>query len=84
MSGIAAHTANSGNSTTARVKSVQVDCPAGKVATGGGGEVSPTDTTLVFLTVSIPRANGWFVKAESAATGTSWRLIAHVVCAASG
>ena len=76
------HLANSGNSNENRIKSVQVNCPAGTVALGGGPEVSPVDTELIFTVSSYPRLGGWFVKAESdAPSGTRWKLIAHVTCA---
>ena len=75
------HTNNSGNRDSVRVKSVQVNCPSGTVPLGGGGEVSPPDNEGVGLVVSIPRGDGWFVKAETFVGTPDWKLIAHVVCA---
>jgi hypothetical protein len=81
LSDYTVHTANSGNSDTVRFKVVQVDCPAGTKALGGGGEPSPTDSEGLALVSSFPRGNGWFVKEEAFANNARWKLIALVTCA---
>ena len=81
VSNYSTHIANSGNADSVRFKVVQVNCPADTKPLGGGGEVSPSDNEGVGLVSSIPRANGWFVKAETFVGTPRWKLIAHVLCA---
>lgn len=58
-----------------------VDCPAGKVGTGGG-YVAPTGAGIdVFI--SAPSSTGWDVRADNR-TGAAQTVTAQVVCASSG
>ena len=82
ISSYSTHVANSGNSTSVRIKSVQVNCPPGTKALGGGGDISPADSEGVGLVATYQRGSGWFVKAETFTGSQSWKLLAHVVCAA--
>ncbi|MFE3553453.1 hypothetical protein ACFXKW_01015 [Streptomyces sp. NPDC059193] len=53
-----------------------VDCPAGTVPTGGGGQ---TTSTLTFITDSIPTSGGWSVGVKNTAD-VSNRASAWVIC----
>lgn len=81
VSNYSTHTNNSGNRDSVRFKEVQVNCPAGTRALGGGGEISPSDNEGVGIVSTFARGNGWFVKAETFVGSPSWKLITHVVCA---
>ena len=64
---------------------VNVSCPAGKLALGGGGSVTnATAGENVSLNQSNPSGTpptGWHVQAEQGSVGTqSWTLTAYVVC----
>lgn len=62
-------------------KSRQAFCPEGKVAIGGGGNITPFGISVA-ITRSIPVSNSWGVAAiETTATNTNWRVTAYVVCA---
>jgi hypothetical protein len=80
----ATNTGGNGN-----VQAVDVSCPAGKVALGGGGQLVTSATALgsqrVVLTESYPNgspANGWHVEwQQTSGTGTvDWNVTAYVVC----
>ena len=79
ISNYSTHTNNSGNRDSVRFKEVQVNCPAGTRALGGGGEISPSDNEGVGIVSTFARGNGWFVKAETFVGSPSWKLITHVV-----
>lgn len=53
-----------------------VNCPAGMVATGGGGQ---TTSTLTFITDSVPSGGGWSVGVKNTAD-VSNRASAWVIC----
>ncbi|MFD9219881.1 hypothetical protein ACFWDI_07615 [Streptomyces sp. NPDC060064] len=53
-----------------------VDCPSGRVPTGGGGT---TSSTLTFLTDSTPTSGGWTVGVKNTATFSA-SARAWVVC----
>jgi hypothetical protein len=70
------------------VKSVQVMCPAGEVALGGGfniGKVEPQPAVSVLLSLPIVQGDrpvGWQVEVvEVGAYGNSWRPVVSAVCA---
>ncbi len=70
------------------VKSVNVMCPAGEVALGGGfniGKVDPQPPVSVLLSLPIVQGDkpvGWTVEAvEVGAYANSWRPVATAVCA---
>lgn len=56
-----------------------VNCPAGMVPTGGGGQ---TGSTLTFITDSLPSSSGWTVGVKNNDTGQSHAASAWVVCTA--
>jgi len=70
-------------------KTITAECPAGKVAIGGGARVLGGEVTTVALTQSAPSTNivsgkttGWFVEAkEIAPEDKEWGVEAHAVCA---
>lgn len=72
-------------------KHVTVDCPEGKVATGGGADLnggksgfSPAEISEVALERTVPLQNleGYQASAdEVTATGANWRVIAYATCA---
>lgn len=67
-----------------RFKAVQINCPAGTVPLGGGGqvEVPSSNDHGVVLVSSYNRNNGWFAQAEAnASVGFDWSVAAHVICA---
>jgi hypothetical protein len=53
-----------------------VDCPAGMVPTGGGGQ---TTSTLAFITDSVPTSGGWSVGVKNT-DNVSARVSAWVIC----
>jgi hypothetical protein len=64
-------------------KAATVQCPAGKVAIGGGAFISPSDGTAV-LTVTEPTTSpaGWQANAaEPTPTASNWKVIAIALCA---
>lgn len=67
-----------------RYKSVQIDCPDGTMALGGGGQVkvpSSNDHGVVLVS-SYNRNDGWFAQAEAnASVDFDWSVAAHVICA---
>jgi hypothetical protein len=77
-----------GNLDSTSLKSVQVMCPAGEIALGGGfniGKVEPTPPVAVLLSLPVldgEKPVGWRVEAvEVAAYANSWRPVVSVVCA---
>ncbi|MDD9381494.1 hypothetical protein M8Z33_33570 [Streptomyces sp. ZAF1911] len=54
-----------------------VNCPAGMVPTGGGGQ---TGSTLTLLTDSLPSPSGWTVGVKNTDTGQTNTASAWVVC----
>ncbi|MGW1776749.1 hypothetical protein [Streptomyces sp. NPDC002104] len=58
-----------------------VNCPAGTVPTGGGGQ---TGSRLTFLTDTLPSPTGWTVGAKNTDTSRSNTASAWVVCTAAG
>lgn len=63
-------------------KDVQVFCPKGFTAVGGGGIIPHgSDTPGVAIYWTGPYRNGWEVAAQDTARGTRpWLLTAQVVC----
>jgi hypothetical protein len=67
---------------------VNVTCPAGQHALGGGGDITNANSTQdVFLDSSIPTGNpptGWHAQAEQSALpvlgNNQWTLTTYVVC----
>jgi hypothetical protein len=71
---------------SANAKSAIAECPAGKVAVGGGARTAGPATVQDVLAVetSYPFSDGsaWHVIAhEQPATGEVWRVEAHAICA---
>ncbi len=67
-----------------RFKAVQINCPAGTMPLGGGGEVNVPSSNDhgVVLVSSFNRNNGWFAQAEAnASVDFDWSVAAHVICA---
>jgi hypothetical protein len=77
VSGLQIYSAESPtNSTT---KSVSVDCPDGKLLTGGGGVISHANRAQI--TSSWPNdANTWTVDALDD-SGDDWSVLAYAICA---
>jgi hypothetical protein len=77
-----------GAETSDRFKQVHADCPAGKVAIGGGAQVVNGDGSHILipevvLDGSSLGANRWFGSAHAVTpTDEDWRLDVQVICAA--
>ena len=66
---------------TTGVVHVEVHCPTGKLATGGGYEVAPASAALsVGVSSNKPTGSGWIVSFESTTFG-AWTFTAYGVCA---
>jgi hypothetical protein len=64
------------------VKVIQVLCPAGKKAVGGGGFTNFTGDLPVALSRANPAGESWVARAvEFAPTAGSWSLSVSVICA---
>lgn len=68
---------------SASPKTVTATCPAGKKVLGGGIEVGGPGRNRVTATESQPVGeSGWEAEAfEAVATGATWKLEAHAICA---
>lgn len=71
-------------------KGLSVDCPTGKVALGGGGEVFPSlldanrDTAPLAISSStmLSDGSGWFLEArETAPYESEWVIVVRATCA---
>jgi hypothetical protein len=72
---------------TGQSRTVDVNCPSGTVATGGGGFITPHDSSVPLpqLTESAPLGSlsapsGWEVEAWSALPAAQWTVFAYVMC----
>jgi hypothetical protein len=88
---VVVHTGTNGNSTA--TKELLGICPAGKIATGGGGRITVVsgggdDAREVAITASYASpldTNSWFVSAaEIVPTDDWWALQIYVVCVDAG
>jgi hypothetical protein len=73
---------------TGQSRTVDVNCPSGTVATGGGGFINPQDSSVPLpqLTESAPLGSfaapsGWEVQAWSAVPAAQWTVFAYAMCA---
>lgn len=64
-------------------KTMRATCSAGKKVVGGGIEIGGTGRSRVTVTENLPAAdNSWEAEAfEIAATGLTWKLEVHAICA---
>jgi hypothetical protein len=68
--------------TTASSTAVQVDCPAGQRALGGGGATHwPGAGVSVTNSFPLPSGTGWLVTANAKTPGAGWDYVAYAVCA---
>lgn len=68
---------------SASPKTVRATCSAGKKALGGGVEVGGAGRNRVTVTENLPAGdNAWEAEAfEAVATGQTWKLEVHAICA---
>ena len=73
---------------TAATKTLNVQCPAGKVPIGGGADTSlPTGSEVISESAAIANGNGlyrWQVAARNTGVSTSWALIGQAACVNAG
>jgi hypothetical protein len=69
--------------TSASPKAVRATCTVGKRVIGGGVEVGGTGRNRVTVTENLPAGdNAWEAEAfEAVATGATWKLEVHAICA---
>jgi len=70
-------------STSTSPKNLSASCPAGTVVLGGGVEISGAGRSRVTVVENKPSGDAaWEGEAfEAIATGSSWKLVVHAICA---
>jgi hypothetical protein len=68
---------------SASPKNVSLPCPAGKKVLGGGVEISGAGRGRVTVVENKPSGDAaWEGEAfEAVATGATWKLVVHAICA---
>lgn len=67
---------------TSSSTAVQADCPAGKVAIGGGGATHyPGVGVSVANSLPVNGGSGWLVAVNAKTPATGWDYVAYAVCA---
>jgi hypothetical protein len=69
-------------------KSINVQCPAGKVPIAGGGDTSlPSASEVIAGSAAVAKGNGsyeWHVSARNTGASTSWTLLGQAICVDAG